>query len=122
LESSGTVDKHSIDNWSQSNLTLRTEATVTALTVRVRLARTQELRNTGAWSTLLPGDFTTTVDEQPDAMVYTFVMRKGATLLPGKYTFAVQYNHAVGGRDASRDTYPANATGDGTSVEVTGGF
>src|SRR5690349_1921896 len=122
LESAGTVDKHSIDNWSQSNVTLRTEATVTALQVRVRIARTQELRNTGAWSTLLPGDFTTTVDEQPDAMVYTFVMRKGATLRPGEYTFAVQYNHAVGGRDASRDTYRANATGDGTSVEVTGGF
>ncbi|HST80206.1 MAG TPA: hypothetical protein VLL08_00555 [Kineosporiaceae bacterium] len=121
LWSTGTVDKHSIDNWSQSNVTLRTQALLTALQVRVRIARTPDLRDTGAWCTLLPGDFTTTVDQQSDAMVYTFVLKPGATMRPGEYTFAVQYNHAVGGRDARLDTYQATASG-GTSVEVRGGF
>jgi hypothetical protein len=122
LWSAGTVDKHSIDNWSQSNVTLRTQALLTALQVRVRIARTPDLSDTGAWCTLLPGDFTTTVDQQPDAMVYTFALKPGASMRPGKYTFAVQYNHAVGGRNARLDTYQATAASDGTSVEVRGGF
>jgi hypothetical protein len=123
LWSAGAVDEIGIDNWSQSRVTVRTEATLTtALQVRVRIARTPDLSSTGSWTTLLPADFTTTLDEQPDALVYTFALKPGTSIGPGESSFAVQYNHAVSGRDASRDTYQATATGDGASVEVRGGF
>jgi hypothetical protein len=67
-------------------------------------------------------DLVTTVEQQRDALVYTFTLKPGVRLAPGSYIFAVQYGHAVGGRDPSRDSYQAIATASGTRVEVYGGF
>ena len=64
----------------------------------------------------------TTVEQQPDALVYRFTLKPESRLGPGSYVFAVQYNHAVGGRDPSRDTHHTVATAGGTRVEVDGGF
>jgi hypothetical protein len=122
LWSSGAVDPHSIDNWAQSNVTLRNSQSVTALQVRVRIARTPQVSNTGAWSTVSADALVTTVEQQPDALVYVFTLKPGARLAPGEHLFAVQYGHAVGGRNPSRDGYQATATADGTRVEVEGGF
>jgi hypothetical protein len=122
LRSSGAIDAHSIDNWTQSNVTVVTSEPLTALQVSVRIVTTPHLASTGAWSTLLPKDLVTTVEQHPDALVYRFTTKPGTRLGPGSYVFAVQYNHAVGGRDPSRDTYHAVATTDGARVEVTGGF
>lgn len=122
LWSNGAVDPRSIDNWAQSNVTLRNSQTVTALQVRVRIARTPYLSSTGSWSTLPVQDLATTVEQQPDALVYTFTLKPGARIAPGKYVFAVQYGHAVGGRNPSRDSYQATARADGAVVEVEGGF
>lgn len=122
LWSSGTVDPHSIDNWAQSNVTLRNSQTVTALQVRVRIARTPSVSSTGAWSTVPAVALETTVEQQSDALVYRFTLKPGARLGPGEHVFAVQYGHAVGGRNPSRDSYQATATAGGTRVEVEGGF
>jgi hypothetical protein len=122
LWSAGTVDVHSVDTWSQSDVKLRTTAVLTTMEVRIRIARTPDLTNTGAWTTMPNEDVTMTVDQQQNALVYRFVLTPGASLRPGEYTFAAQYNHATGGRDASRDTYQAIATGDETRVEVAGRF
>ena len=122
LWSGGAIDPHSIDNWTQSNVTLRTSDTATALEVRVRIATTPYLANTGAWSTIPAEDLVTSVAQQPDALVYQFTLKPGVRLAPGSYLFAVQYNHAVGGRDTSRDSYQAVATAGGTQVDVYGGF
>jgi hypothetical protein len=122
LRASGAVDPRSIDNWAQSNVTLSNSKTVTALRVRVRIARTPHLSSTGSWSSVPVEYLDTTVEEQPDALVYTFSLKPGARLGPGEYVFAVQYGHAVGGRNPVQDTYQAIATADGTVVEVEGGF
>jgi hypothetical protein len=122
LRSSGAIDAHSIDNWAQGNVTVVTSETLTALEVSVRIVATPDLSSTGAWSTVPADDLVTTVEQQPDALVYRFTLKPGIRLAPGSYVFAVQYGHAVGGRDPSRDTYHATATADGTRVEVGGGF
>jgi hypothetical protein len=122
LRSSGVIDSHSIDNWTQSNVTVETGETLTALDVSVRIAVTPDLSSTGAWSTVLARDLVTTVERQPDALVYRFTLKPGIRLGPGSHVFAVQYNHAVGGRDRSRDTYHAMAIANGTRAEVGGGF
>ncbi|MGN9910146.1 hypothetical protein ACTMTJ_21590 [Phytohabitans sp. LJ34] len=95
---------------------------MTALQVRVRIARTPDLSSTGAWSTVPVQDLVTTVEQQPDALVYTFTLKPGARLPSAEHVFAVQYGHAVGGRNPSQDSYQATATADGTRVEVEGGF
>jgi hypothetical protein len=122
LRSNGAIDPHSIDNWTQSNVTVVTSETVTALEVTVRIASSPNLASTGAWSTVLSEFLVTAIERQPDALVYRFTLKPGVTVAPGTYVFAVQYNHAVGGRDPSRDIYHAVATANGARAEVGGGF
>jgi len=122
LSSSGVVDPHSIDNWAQSNVTLKSSQTVTALELRVRIALTPSVASTGAWSTIPAEILATRVEQQPGALVYTFTLKPGARLASGSYLFAVQYGHAPGGRDPSRDSYQAVASAGDTRVEVGGGF
>jgi hypothetical protein len=123
LRSSGAIDGHnSIDNWTGSSVSVVTSDTVTALEVTVRIVASPNLASTGAWSTVLAKDLVTTVEQQPDGLVYRFALKPGSRLGPGTYVFGVQYNHAVGGRDPSRDTYHAVATANGTRAEVDGGF
>jgi ABC-type transport system substrate-binding protein len=121
LRSSGATDPHSIDNWTQGNVTVVTSDTVTALEVTVRIAGSPNLANTGAWSTVLAEFLVTSIEQQPDALVYRFTLKPGVTLAPASYVFAVQYNHA-GGRDPSRDTYHVAATAGAGRAEVSGGF
>jgi len=123
LSAGGAVDPQSIDNWAQSNVTVRNGATMTAFELRVRIALTPQVGSTGAWSTISADDLVTRVEQQPDALVYTFTLKPGVRLAPASHRFGVQYSHAPGGRDAKRDTYQAFATAtDGARAEVNGGF
>jgi hypothetical protein len=123
LSAGGAVDPHSIDNWAQSNVTLRNSATMTTFELRVRIALTPQTASTGAWSTIAADDLTTRVEQQPDALVYTFTLKPGVRLAPATHLFGVQYSHAPGGRDPKQDTYQAfGTTADDTRVEVSGGF
>ncbi|MGA5305698.1 hypothetical protein ACPCHT_37790 [Nucisporomicrobium flavum] len=115
------IDPHSNPNWSQGNLTLRLARKVTALAVTVSVARTAGVASTGQWSTV-PNQLTTlSVTERPDRLVYRFELVEGATLEPGHYTFAVQYNHADG-RSPAADTYVVTATGGGDQTRTAGAF
>ena len=53
-------------------------------------------------------------------MLYRFTLNAGATLAPGSYMFAAQYNHSTG-RKLTRDSYEATATASGPA-EVTGPY
>lgn len=123
LLAGGVVDPHSIDNWAQSNVTLRNSATMTAFELRVRIALTPQVGSTGAWSTIAADDLVTRVEQRPDALIYTFTLKPGARLVPASHLFGVQYSHAPGGRDPKQDTFRAVATAvDGTRAEVNGSF
>jgi hypothetical protein len=122
LRSSGAIDPDGVDNWTQASVTVVTSETLTALEVTVRVVATPNLASTGAWSTVLTQFLVTAIERQPDALVYRFTLKPGVTLAPASYIFAVQYNHAVGGRDPSRDTYRAVATANGTRADTDGGF
>jgi hypothetical protein len=122
LWSDGSVDPHSIDNWAQSNVTLKNHLTVTAMTATLRIALTPGVASTGAWSTVSSKDLTVTVTRQKNALVYKWALKPGRTLAPGTYVFAGQYQHAAGGRDAGRDVYQATATARDIPVQVYGDF
>ncbi|WP_042402885.1 hypothetical protein [Streptacidiphilus carbonis] len=122
LWSDGSIDPHSTSSWSQSDITLKNHYTVTALDVTVTLADTPGLSSTGVWSSVPAADLDMTVTHRDGTLVYEFRLKPGATLAPGTYVFAGQYNHAAGGRDAGQDTYRATATGHGSPVEVYGNF
>ncbi|WP_042387237.1 hypothetical protein [Streptacidiphilus melanogenes] len=122
LWSDGSVDPGSSDSWAQSDVTLQTAFTVTALDVTLRVALTAGVTTTGQWSTVPAQDLDVTVSRQGGFLLYEWTLKPGATLAPGTYAFAGQYDHAPGGRDAGRDSYAAKATGHGQPASVYGNF
>ena len=107
LGATAVVDPHSNPGWTQSNLTLTTTATLTALTVVVRIDRTAGVADVGHWSSVPNDAMTSTVDTQNTVVVYRFTLNTGATLAPGSYLFAVQFDHAAGTRAPTGDTFAA---------------
>ncbi|MGW8635491.1 hypothetical protein [Streptomyces sp. NPDC055793] len=122
LWSAGAVDPHSNEFWAQSNITLRTSAPLTALTVELRVAQTGSVTSTGAWRSLPEADFTFTAGEQDGFLVYRWTLEPGRTVPAGQWMFAGQYNHERGGRDARGDRYSATATAASGRHSVEGGF
>ncbi|GLY01285.1 MULTISPECIES: hypothetical protein [Actinoplanes] len=122
LASTAEVDSHSNETWAQGNLTVTTEATVTALDVVISVARTGGVADAGRWSSVPAEMLTMSVTEEKDALLYRFTLAGGRTLAPGSYVFATQYSHAAGVRDAGGDKYGAIAAADGRRAEVTGTF
>lgn len=122
LFAQGSIDPHSNDYWAQSNLVLKNDLAVTALDVRLRVALTPGVANTGAWATVPAQDLVTTVTRSSDSLLYEFVLKPGVVMAPGSYEFAAQYNHAQGYRDSGNDSFDVTATAVGSQVELTGSF
>ncbi|MFG2569424.1 hypothetical protein ACGFR6_28845 [Streptomyces sp. NPDC048567] len=109
LWTGGVVDPNSNPYWAQSNVTLRTTEPLSALTVELRVAETGGVNSTGSWRSLPEPDFTVSVDESGGYLVYRWTLRPGRTVPAGTHTFAGQYNHAEGDRDATGDYVTAHA-------------
>ncbi|WP_077798523.1 hypothetical protein [Streptomyces sp. JHA26] len=122
LWSDGSVDPHSNDFWAQSNVTLKTRAPLTALTVELRVAQTGSVASTGAWRSLPEDDFTFTLEERDGFLVHRWTLKEGRTVPAGEWVFAGQYDHARGGRDAYGDSYAATATAGAERLSVEGDF
>ncbi|MGW6535738.1 hypothetical protein ACWGBV_05840 [Streptomyces sp. NPDC055051] len=119
----GTIDPGSNEWWAQSDLAVTTEAEVTGVTVEVRVVLDGGVVSTGHWQTRSADDFTVTVAEESGALVYRWTLRPGRTVPAGPHTFAAQYNHAEGTRDASGDSYAVVLTGrDGGRTTLRGTF
>ncbi len=122
LWSDGSVDPHSNEFWAQSNVTLKTEEPLTALTVELRIEQTGGVSSTGAWRSLPKGSFDLSVDERDGFLVYTWTLKDGRTVPAGEWVFAGQYNHERGGRDAGGDRYTAHARSGSHQHAVGGDF
>ncbi|MEU1564218.1 hypothetical protein ABZ504_27850 [Streptomyces mirabilis] len=122
LWSDGSVDPHSNDLWAQSNVTLKNADKLTSLTVELKIRQTGGVSDTGSWRSAPESDFTTTVTEKDDFLVYTWVLKDGHTLAAGQWVFAGQYNHTRGGRDAKDDRYSADARSADRTLSVAGDF
>jgi cytoskeletal protein RodZ len=86
-----------------SSVTLTAQADLTELDLTIRVAGAVTPAGTAA-----DGDVTGTAQKQDGAVLYRFVLNKGATLPAGTYTFTARY--AGGDRDSAQDTYEAYAT------------
>ncbi|MEU1473364.1 hypothetical protein ABZ434_34755 [Streptomyces sp. NPDC005761] len=119
LWTDGAVDPHSNAYWAQSNVTLRTAEPLSSLTVELRIALTGGVNSTGSWRSLPEKDFTVSATESGGYLVYRWALKAGRTVPAGTHTFAGQYNHAQGDRDAAGDYLTADAirtTGERASV------
>jgi hypothetical protein len=121
LSAKGSIGPRSQEYWTQSNLDLNTTQPLTALTVELRIAQTGGVQTTGQWQTEPNDAFTVTVQEVDGAVVYRWELKPGRTITAANQTFAAQFNHGNGARDARADTYTVQATADGPH-SVQGGF
>jgi hypothetical protein len=93
----------SVVSAGRSRVTLKPGADLTELDLTIRVTTTAGLTPDGLESSV--DTVTATVQRQPDALLYHFVLRPGATLTAGTYTFTAKYGG--GARDATNDTYEA---------------
>ncbi|RSM87524.1 hypothetical protein DMH04_10935 [Kibdelosporangium aridum] len=122
LSSEGFIDPDTNIYWAQSRLVFTTTQPLTTLTVQLRIAQTGGVQSTGHWQTGPGDDFTLTVQEIGGALVYRWDLKPGRTVPAAQHTFAAQYNHAAGTRNANADSYRAQATTAGGAFAVRGGF
>ncbi|MGA5703583.1 hypothetical protein [Peterkaempfera bronchialis] len=105
LASADTANPYS----SRASLELTVDEPLTALEVELRVDRSGGVADGGAWTTM-PG-VAVTVESAGDALVYRFALEPAQTALPGRYSFAVQYDHRGGPHNAAGDTWLASAFG-----------
>ncbi|WP_244808961.1 hypothetical protein [Streptomyces sp. So13.3] len=122
LWADGSVDPHSNSFWAQSNVTLKARKPLTALSVELRIAQTGGVHSAGSWQTLPAADFTLSVREEGDALIYRWTLRAGRTVPAGQHVFAGQYDHTAGGRNARADSYRVNAGTSDAKPAVWGDF
>ncbi|MEI7032618.1 hypothetical protein [Streptomyces pratensis] len=122
LWADGSVAPDDNIHWAQSNVTLKTQEPLTALTVELFVAQTGRVRSTGRWETPPGEDFDLTLHERDGMLVYRWTLKAGRTVPAGTHVFAGQYDHASGGRDAGADAYRARATAGDSTFEVQGDF
>jgi hypothetical protein len=97
----------SIPSSGRSEVTLKPRAALTELDLTIRVTLTDANLSSSGFVT--PAEtITATVSPEPGALLYHFVMRKGATLPPGTYVFAAKYT--AGNRNAAGDTYESYVT------------
>ncbi|WP_327291699.1 hypothetical protein [Streptomyces sp. NBC_01198] len=122
LSSNGAVAAASNDYWTQSDVQLTTDQTLTSLTVELRVARNNGETSTGSYTALSDRTSARMTVEGHD-LVYRWTLNAGQTLGPGAYTFSAQFNHdqGQGGTDGDRYTVTAGY-GSGATATVGGGF
>jgi hypothetical protein len=121
VRASAELDPGSNPYWSQSNVTVRTSAPLTAFTLELRIAATGGVAATGAWRTLPSDDFDLDVVTEGDALVFRWTLRRGAEIPPGEHVFAGQYDHGEG-RRVDDDSYRVTGRSAGGPVSARGDF
>ncbi|MGP4022810.1 hypothetical protein [Actinomadura sp. 3N407] len=122
ISSRGALDPDSNDHWAQNNLTLRVQRPLRALTVTIRVVRTERVQATGSWLTLPSSNFKASTETTRDAVVYRWTLLPKRTVGPGSYVLAAQYNRTTA-HNSRKDAYTVRATErDGPAVTAEGHF
>jgi hypothetical protein len=96
----------SIEDDGDSVVTLKPAADLTELDLTIRVTQTPGLTSLGVESSV--DTVTATVTKQPDALLYRFTLKPGATLTAGEYKLTAKWSGKD--RNAKDDTYEAYAT------------
>jgi hypothetical protein len=120
VSATGTNDLGAFPYWLQEQVSVSLRAPVTALQLKVTVARSALVASTGYWTTYDPAVFDVTVAAQSSTLTYTFTLKPGQTLPAGNSAFAVQFNHGTDPHDPAGDTYALSVTSDGQNAAVQG--
>lgn len=120
MSTRGTVDAGSNEYWAQNDVLVTATRPLTSLTVELRVALTDGVEETGSWTSGHREDYATSVGREGGFLVFHWTLLPGRTVPPGTLTFAGQYDHAQGERDARGDDFTVRSTFDG-GVSASGG-
>ncbi len=107
------------DYWSQSEVTFRTEETITEMTVELHVVTREDIEVTGSWTTAAHRFGEAEVFERDGYLVFRWTLLDDQTVPPGEQTLAGQYNHGDGARETDGDYFvieAVSASGGGTVV------
>jgi hypothetical protein len=121
LTSGGAVDANSVATWSQDNVTITSSKKIVSLVVTIRVGRTAGTADAGRYTTVPNADMTMTVERDASALVYTYALKNGVTLVPGTFVFAAQFQHRPGRRSAG-DSYTVVARTTADRADLAGTF
>jgi hypothetical protein len=119
LEVDGGTGKDSVATWSEKRVTLHNTSPIVTLKVTITVPMTEDLAEAGKFTTVPNADVTMTVTRTPESLIYSYVLRDGATLIPGDYSFAAQFTHQAG-REAAKDLYSVQAATSAATAERSG--
>ncbi|MDQ0937135.1 hypothetical protein [Streptomyces turgidiscabies] len=122
MSSDGSVEADANNYWDQSVVTVKSTKALSGLKVVVKIIQTGGVANTGTWSSL-DDKVSVSSGTSSGELDYVITLKPGVTLEPGTYSFAFQYNHAPGHRDAGGDRYNVTSTSTTSVTEYgKGGF
>ncbi|WP_405774010.1 hypothetical protein [Streptomyces sp. NBC_01538] len=122
MSSDGSVVADTNNYWDQSLVTVKSTKALSGLKVVFKIIQTGGVANTGTWSSLAD-KVSVSSGASSGELDYVITLKSGVTLEPGTYSFAVQYNHAPGHRDAGGDRYNVTTTSTTSVTEYgKGGF
>jgi hypothetical protein len=121
LEVSGGTGKDSVATWSEKRVFLHNTSALVALNVTITIPMSANLAEAGKFTTVPNNDVIVTITPTPEGLTYTFALRDGVRLMPGKYEFAAQFNHKSG-RVAAQDSFSVDAATASATAERTGAF
>jgi hypothetical protein len=121
LSTKGALDPHSVTTWAQQNVTITNTKKLKSLRVTITVAASAGTSSTGKFTTVPNSDLTMTVTQAANTLTYLYALHDGATLAPGKYVFAAQFNHRAG-RATDQDSYTVVAGTGKAEAQLAGGF
>jgi hypothetical protein len=104
IRTSGAVGPNSSASWSELDVHATFGEPVTALRLTVKVSASPRLSSTGVWADYDITAFDVTTVGDSGGLIYTFQLKAGRTLMPGKLVCAVQFNHDQS-HDPAKDSY-----------------
>ena len=124
VSASPSVNDGSTSTWTQLDLDVTIEQTLTSLTITIDVAHCRNLTPASAWNTGAGGEFTeSTATQANGSITYTFALVSGTEASPGTITFSAQFSHAASGWSAGDDSYSISGeTASSAPVSVSGAY
>jgi hypothetical protein len=125
MTASGSVNVYSSTTWTQVDVDMDIEQTLSALTVTIRIADCTDLSEAGEWNSGASGQINDTATTNADGSItYEYELASGDEATTGDVSFAAQFSHAASGWSASADTYTVSArlASSGAAENLSGSF
>ncbi|MET0326754.1 MAG: type II secretion system protein [Ilumatobacteraceae bacterium] len=108
--------------YGESIVALTNSAPITAMTVTISVRHTAGVTSMGGYTNFWSGAVSTSSTVIGGAIVYTFTLNPGQTIVVGSWTLNAQWSGTGTQHPVAGDTWTVSTTSQGRSSTITGGF